>query len=347
MSVPQPAMLGGNTRPSLARLLAVLGPLLALLLLWVGFGVAVALNADADTINRWSFFGIANQKLMLEQSAIVIVAACGMTMIIVSGGIDLSAGSVIALSSVVAALALRAGWGPCAAVGAAIATGAVAGAINGAIVSWGRLVPFIVTLGMMGVARGLAKGFAGNQSVNFEDDHLAVLMHTPRSGPNSSLFVQVLGVAPGVWIALGLVLLTALLMSRTVFGRYIYALGSNEAAARLCGISVQRTKFFIYALAGAAVGLGGALETARLSVGDPSTAAGRELDVIAAVVIGGASLAGGTGTVFGAAIGALITAVLRSGSQQMGWPTYVQEIIIGLVIVLAVAVDRLRQRRRD
>lgn len=340
MSASQPG------RINVARLLAILGPVLALLLLWVGFGVAVAAHAGPEAADRWHFFSIFNQKIMLEQSAIVIIAACGMTMIIVSGGIDLSVGSVIALCCVVSALAMRAGWGPWGAVGAAIATGAVSGAINGAIISWGRLVPFIVTLGMMGVARGLAKRLADNQSVNFEDESLAPLMHTGMAGPHTSVLGNLLSVAPGVWIALALVLLTGLFMARTVFGRYIYALGSNEAAARLCGIAVPRTKFLIYVLAGALVGLGGALETAKLSVGDPSTATGRELDVIAAVVIGGASLSGGVGTVFGAIIGALITAVLHSGCTQLERPNSDQDIIIGVVIVLAVAVDEFRRRRR-
>ena len=133
-------------------------------------------------------------------------------------------------------------------------------------------------------------------------------------------------------------------MTHSVFGRHVYAIGSNEAAARLCGIRVPLVKLWIYALAGLLFGFAGVLQFARLTQGDPTVAVGLELDVIAAVVLGGASLSGGTGSVLGAMIGALIMAVLRNGSNQMGWPNYAQEIIIGAVIVLAVGMDRLRQR---
>ena len=136
------------------------------------------------------------------------------------------------------------------------------------------------------------------------------------------------------------------MLRQTVFGRHIFALGSNEATARLCGLPVGRLKIFIYTLAGLYFGLSGVMQMTRLRQGDPTVAVGVELDIIAAVVIGGASLSGGTGTVMGSIIGALIMSVLRNGSQQMGWPTYIQEIIIGAVIILAVALDRIRQARR-
>ena len=137
----------------------------------------------------------------------------------------------------------------------------------------------------------------------------------------------------------------SIVMRQTVFGRYVFAIGSNEATARLCGIRVQRQKVLIYSLAGLFFGLAGLLQLSRLTQGDPSVAIGLELDIIAAVVIGGASLNGGTGSIAGSMIGALIMAVLRNGSNQMGWPTYMQEIIIGAVIILAVGLDRWRQSR--
>ena len=144
-------------------------------------------------------------------------------------------------------------------------------------------------------------------------------------------------------MTIALAVLISLVLTRTVFGRHLFALGSNERAARACGIATNRLKIIIYASAGLFFGLAGVLQMSRLRQGDPTVAVGVELDVIAAVVIGGGSLSGGEGSILGSMIGALIMAVLRNGSNQMGWPTYVQEIIIGVVIIIAVAVDRLRQ----
>jgi hypothetical protein len=144
---------------------------------------------------------------------------------------------------------------------------------------------------------------------------------------------------PGVWIAIGLAIVVSVVMRQTVFGRYIYAIGSNEATARLCGIRVRLQKVLIYALAGLLFGLAGLMQVSRLTQGDPTVAIGLELDIIAAVVIGGASLSGGTGSILGSMIGALIMAVLRNGSNQMGWQNFTQEIIIGIVIIIAVGLD--------
>jgi ribose transport system permease protein len=150
---------------------------------------------------------------------------------------------------------------------------------------------------------------------------------------------------PGVWIAIGLAVVVSVLMRQTVFGRYIFAIGSNEATARLCGIRVPLQKVLIYALAGLLVGLAGLMQLSRLTQGDPTVAIGLELDIIAAVVIGGASLNGGTGSILGSMTGALIMAVLRNGSNQMGWQNFTQEIIIGIVIIIAVGLDQFRQSR--
>jgi ribose transport system permease protein len=150
----------------------------------------------------------------------------------------------------------------------------------------------------------------------------------------------------GVWVAIALAAATSLLLRRTVFGRHVFAVGSNEAAARLCGVRTVSVKVLVFALAGCFFGLSGIFQLSRLRLGDPTVAVGLELDIIAAVIIGGASLNGGSGTILGSIIGALIMSVLRNGSQQMGWPNYFQEIIIGLVIIVAVFLDRFRRGSR-
>ncbi|MBI1177102.1 ABC transporter permease [bacterium] len=293
---------------------------------------------DTDFYGLKAFLGGANAKIVLTQTVIVALGALGMTVVIISGGIDLSAGSVVALCSVVGAQLLNTSWAsPWGVVLITVAAGGVVGLVNGGVVAGLRMMPFIVTLGMMTIARGAAKWLGGNQTVNFPDTPLLNLMalHKPDA---------FFPLPYGVWITAGLAVLTALLLRQTIFGRYVFAIGSNEATARLCGIRVQWMKVVVYALAGLYFGLAGLMQMARLAQGDPTVAIGLELDMIAAVVIGGASLNGGAGSVAGSMVGALIMTTLRSGSQLMGWPNYFQEIIIGTVIVLAVALDRLRHR---
>jgi ribose transport system permease protein len=311
-------------------ILNVLGPFLGLLFV-IGL---FCLSSDV----RPFFLTGANFKIILTQTVIVAIGALGMTMIIISGGIDLSVGSVVALTSVVGAIVLLKHYSPAVAIAATILAGGFVGLVDGAIIGGFRMMPFIVTLGMMGVARGGAKWLAENQTVNPPDNPVNNIM--ALVAPD-----QLFPLPLGVWIAVGLAVLMSIVMRRTIFGRYIFAIGSNEATARLCGIRVQMHKVLIYSLAGLFFGLSGLMQLSRLTQGDPTVAIGLELDIIAAVVIGGASLNGGTGTILGSMIGALIMAVLRNGSNQMGWPTYMQEIIIGCVIILAVGLDKLRQSR--
>jgi len=309
--------------------LQVLAPFAGLALVILFFAVATGSPA--------SYLSTANLRVVLAQTVIVALGAIGMTVIIVSGGIDLSVGAVIALSSVITALALTNGISPLAALLLGMATGGAVGLVNALVITRLRVVPFIATLGMLGVARGLAKYFAHQQTVNAPATWLNELAVSFPSRPW-------LMVSPGVWLAIVLAIAMSLVLERTVFGRRFFAIGSNEAAARACGIDVERLKFWIYGLGGLFFGLAGVMQMSRLRQGDPTVAVGVELDVIAAVVIGGGSLSGGEGSILGAMIGALIMAFLRNGCLHMGWANHVQEIIIGVVIVAAVAIDRFRSR---
>jgi ribose transport system permease protein len=305
----------------------------------MGLLLVVGLFSLSPTVRPYFLTG-PNFKIILTQTVIVAIGTLGMTMIIVSGGIDLSVGSVVALTSVVGATEMVKGHSPLLAAGLTVAVGAGVGLINGAVIGGLRMMPFIVTLGMMGIARGAAKWLSGSQTVSLpETDHPVIEKLMAQSNPDGLFPLPM-----GVWIAIGLACVMALVMRETVFGRYIFAIGSNEAAARLSGIRIQLHRMVIYAVAGIFFGLAGLMQLSRLTQGDPTVAIGLELDIIAAVVIGGASLNGGTGSILGSMIGALIMAVLRNGSNQMGWPTYVQEIIIGVVIIIAVALDKIRQR---
>jgi ribose transport system permease protein len=315
---------------SLSVWLARLGPFLGLLLVILIFAALAA--------SPMQYLSPNNLRVVLSQTVIVGIGAIGMTMIIISAGIDLSVGSTIALTGVVAAVALRDGWPPVVAVAAGILVGGLIGLVNGLVITRLRVVPFIATLGMLGAARGVAKWIGNQQTVNVPGtwiNRLAVTIPEPWW----MLF------APGVWLTILLAILMAVVLRNTVFGRRVFALGSNEAAARACGIHTDRLKVWIYGLAGLFFGLAGVMQMSRLRQGDPTVAIGTELDVIAAAVIGGASLNGGEGTILGSMIGALIMSFLRNGCQQMGWPNYIQEIIIGAIIVAAVAIDRFRSSR--
>lgn len=287
----------------------------------------------------YNFADAGNLETILRQTTIVAVAALGMTLIIVSGGIDLSAGAIIALSTVVIAGSLQAGLPPVLAALAGIAAGMACGAVNGLLVTRLRVVPFIVTLGTMLIVRGVAKGLAREQKIDAPTSWLNELVARLPVSREWMLF------PPGVWLLFLLAFAVGGFLLYTRLGRHVFAVGSNEQAARLCGVPVARVKVSVYVLGGFFAGLAGLMQFSRLTVGDPTGAVGLELDIIAAVVIGGGSLSGGEGSVLGALIGALIMQVIRSGCSQMGWPNWVQEIVTGSIIVIAVALDRLRHRK--
>jgi ribose/xylose/arabinose/galactoside ABC-type transport system permease subunit len=279
------------------------------------------------------FFGPANLELMARQTAIVAMAALGMTVVIVEGGIDLSVGSTIALGTVVFALMLRGSAPPVVAALGAVGAGALCGLVNGALITRLNVVPFIVTLGTLLVVRGVAKGLAEERRIEAPVTWLNDLLRVPRGGAL---------LPSGLWLLIALALIVAGVLKYTRFGRHIFAIGSNERMARLCGVAIDRTKILVYTLAGAFAGLAGLLQFAKLSVGDPTVAVGLELDVIAAVIIGGGSLSGGRGTIAGTIIGATIMTIIQIGCSQKGLANWVQQIVTGGIIVGAVALDRVR-----
>ncbi|MGA1400012.1 MAG: ABC transporter permease [Phycisphaerales bacterium] len=282
----------------------------------------------------------ADQARTVAVHAVIVgVAALGATIVIAGAGLDLSVGSVIALAGVVAAILLRDGHALWIAIAAAIGVGLVCGAYNGLLVAGLRLPAFIATLGTLGFFRGVAKWISGSRAISAPTHGLETLA-TPRPP-----FAWML-VAPGVWILLALATATAFFVHRSVPGRHLLAVGGNEAAARRCGIPVGRVRFLSYALAGTLAGVAGLLQFARLRSGDPTVAIGLELDVIAAVVIGGASLSGGSASVLGTLAGAVMIAYLRNRCAVLGWPNHVQEMIVGHIVILAVAIDLWRRRRR-
>jgi ribose/xylose/arabinose/galactoside ABC-type transport system permease subunit len=309
------------------RLLDTAGPLIGLLFVSIVFGALVGPR----------FFNGANLELIARQTAIVCTAALGMTMVIVAGGIDLSVGSVVALTTVVIAVALRADVNPLAAASLGVAAAAGCGLVNGLLITVLRVIPFIVTLGMMILIRGAAKGLADERRIEAPTTWLNDLLRT--IDPDSHLLVPA-----GIWLVGGLALVTAGALGYTRFGRHLFSIGSNERTARLCGVAVERTKIAVYTMAAALAGVAGVLQFSRLSVGDPTVADGLELDVIAAVIIGGGSLAGGRGSVWGTVLGASTMAVIQIGCSQRGLPNWVQQIVTGGIIILAVALDRWRSK---
>jgi ribose/xylose/arabinose/galactoside ABC-type transport system permease subunit len=285
-----------------------------------------------------TFLRTLNLVTMLRQTVVVSIAAVGMALIIVHGGIDLSVGSTVALTTVVAAKCLQGGMGPTSTVLTALALGALAGALNGALVVALRIAPFIATLGTMSALRGIAKGLADEQKIDAParglDQWMAVL-------PGERL------VPHGVWLALATAVVCALLLSYTRLGRRAVAIGSNELTARLCGVPVTRVRLVIYTLGGLLAGIAGVLEFSTLTVGDPTDSMGLELEAIAAVVIGGGSLAGGQGSVAGTLLGALLLTVIKAGCTHVGMPNWIQEILTGAIIVVAMTLDRVRQATRE
>lgn len=407
----------GGKRSHWSLLGSALGPFLAL-------GVVVAFFAITDGMQEHGggFSTIRNFRTISAQTATVAVAALGMTVVIIAGGIDLSAGTALALCATVLAWSLKedvavlvvhgenvAGatrsleeaeaelgsldskiararkrgargartaerlqgerdaietnlpelreqlqdvqaatasfnvYTPALALLLGVGTGCLAGFVNGFLVSYLRVVPFIVTLGTMRFFLGVAKEVGSETTVRpHQTEQVPEWLGSFTSIQNKAL---VLGLPSGVWLAVGLAVVLSAVLRYTVFGRYVFALGSNEATARLCGVNVRRMKIAVYMLCGFFIGIAGIYQFSRLSVGNPTSGLGMELEVIAAVVIGGGCLSGGRGSVLGTLTGAAIMAVIQSGCTQLGLKNPVQDMILGGIIVAAVAVDQIRQRR--
>ena len=300
-----------------------LGPLVALVVVFLIF---VAWTPGT------SFLATPNLLTMARQTVVIAICALGMTMIIVTGGIDLSTGSLVAFTTVVIAKMLKGGSSPGVAVMTAVAATTVIGALVGVSVGKLRLMPFVVTLGTMTALRGTAIGLASEQKIDCDPKGLDRVLEASVS-------------SPGIWVAVVLALVVAGVLGYTRFGRHVFAVGSNEAAARLCGIDAGNVKIAVYALASLLVGVAGVMEFSTLTVGDPTDSVGLELDVIAAVVIGGAPLAGGEGSIVGSMLGAMLLTVIRTGAVHKGMPSWTQSIVTGVIIFVAVALDRARHKR--
>ena len=280
------------------------------------------------------FLTVSNLLNVAEQTSINAIVAVGMTFVILSAGIDLSVGSIVALAGVVLGTALQSGQPLVVALALALATGFACGLANGGLISWGGLPPFIVTLGTMSIARGAALLFTEGRPISGFDPSFRVLA-TGR-----------VGFVPAPVIVMAIVYAAAhFVLTRTTFGRYVYAIGGNEEATRLSGVSVRFHKSMIYGVSGLMSATAAVILTARLNSAQPIAGMMYELDAIAATVIGGTSLMGGDGTLGGTLVGALIMGVLRNGLNLLGVSSFLQQIVIGGVIVVAVLLDTILKRK--
>jgi ribose transport system permease protein len=300
-----------------------LGPLLALVAVCVGLAFMSPV-----------FLTVSNSFDVMRQVSINAMISFGMTLSILLGGIDLSVGSILAVSSVLAAMMMKGGYGAGLATGMAILAGAGMGSLNGVVIAKGRVAPFIATLGMMTLLRGVA---------------LVLSNGSPISGFSSDFFSLLGGGYVARLVPFPVVLMLAMfaifwfLLTRTVFGRHVYATGGSAEAAKLSGVKTDRVQILVYAISGAMAALAGMILTSRLDSAQPTAGAGYELDAITAVVLGGTSLAGGRGWIFGTLVGALLIGVLNNGLNLMGVSAFYQQVAKGSVILLAVLLDRGRK----
>lgn len=305
-----------------ANLLQEFGPLMALVVLVIGLSIA---SSD--------FASPSNFLSLLRQSSINGFIAFGMTLVILTGGIDLSVGSVLALSTVVGATLIKAGVPAIAALIAMLIVGGLLGLVSGVLVTKGRLQPFIATLITMTVYRGVTLIFTDGKPISGLGD--SAVLYSVGKG-------VFLGIPIPVWLMVVTFLGFLFMLSKTVFGRRVYATGSSSKAAALAGVNIDKTKIWVYSISGFMAALSGVILLSRLGSAQPTLGVGYELDAIAAVALGGTSMNGGRGKIYGTIVGVLIIAVLNNGLNILGVSSYYQDVVKGLVILLAVLMDRKR-----
>jgi ribose transport system permease protein len=331
----------------IGRLSANFGPLLALLLILIFFSVADYFYGSG------SFLSLNNCKRLSHSASLIAIPALGMTMIIIAGGIDLSAGTALTLCATVLAVMLKNQSpainedGFALAIGlallATIGTGLGCGLLNGLLISATQVVPFIVTLGSMSIFLGIGQILSGSSTVTPSVDHLPIwIQNLSFTGPHADQYLIIPFVPTTAIMAVVLGVVAAIFLKFTIFGRNLFALGSNRATARLCGVPIALTTVLVYTLAGLFFAIGGLLYFSQVKLSNPTSGIGKELEIIAAVVLGGGSLSGGRGSILGTLVGAIIIVVIRNGCVMLGIPPTYTHIIIGVIIIVAVVVDQLR-----
>lgn len=306
----------------------------ALLAKEVGLAAVLVVIVVFLSLQSDNFLTQGNLTVVSRQIALALFISVGMTFVVLSGAIDLSVGSVVALVSVVVGqVMVTRGVTPALAIVVALLVGTAVGAFNGTIVAYSLIPSFVVTLGTLAMARGLALGISTGQTVSgFPEGFL-------RLGQGATA-----GIPNPVWLAGSVAVVAHLVLSRTTFGRHVYLIGSNEQAAVLSGIAVRRTKILIFMIAAFLASCAAVVETARLSVGQPSAGSGYELAAIGAVVIGGASLFGGEGSILGTVLGTTLLALILNALILLGISAYWQQVFSGAIIIAAVALNLLRQK---
>ncbi|MFC5559221.1 ribose ABC transporter permease [Ureibacillus thermophilus] len=302
------------------EIISKLGPLIGLILLII-----------VVSIMNPSFLTISNIFNVLRQVSISAIIAFGMTFVILTGGIDLSVGSTLALTGAVAASLLAGGIDPIISMGVALILGLILGAINGLIITKGKVAPFIATLATMTIYRGLTLVYSNGKPISGLGDHASFQLFGKG---------YLLGIPIPVITTIFAFAVLAFILHKTTFGRRVYAVGGNEEAAKLSGINADRVKIAVYAISGFMASLSALILTSRLNSAQPTAGESYELDAIAAVVLGGTSLNGGKGWIFGTLIGALIIGVLNNGMNLIGVSSFWQQVVKGIVILLAVLLDR-------